>query len=158
VSASGTAYFKNDITSAGIVVKNGSITCDNNIYLSGAYGYGNIRITGLISNNIENKAVWTTNALGTTWMIRLASMPQNWYLNIHNLVVWDTGNVSGLSSVYFGVWGFTATYPYEGLLLSSNNKVNNAQTIAVSYGVVASVGYFVITGIPITTQVLWRLT
>lgn len=160
VSASGVAYFKNDITAAGIVVKNGSISCDNNINLQGAYGYGNLRLTGLISNNIENNAVWTTNALSPTgtWMIRLASMPTNWYLNIHNLVVWDTGNVSGLSSVYFGVWGFTNTFPYEGLLLSSNNKVNNGQTIAVSYGVVSSVGYFVITGIPITTQVFWRLT
>lgn len=158
VSASGVAYFKNTITSAGIDIKNGGITSDNNIRLTGAYGYGNILMTGLISNNIENKAVWTTNALGTTWMIRLVSMPTNWYLNIHNLVIWDTGNVSGLSSVYFGVWGFTGAFPYEGILLSSAVKVNNAQTIAVSYGVVASVGFFVITGIPIGTQVLWRLT
>ena len=160
VASNGVSYFKNDITSAGIIVKNGSISCDNNFNLQGAYGYGNLRISGLISNNIENKAVWTINALSPTgtWMIKLASMPLSWQINIHNLVVWDTGNVSGLSSVYFGVWGFTAQFPYEGLLLSSTNKVNNAQTIAVSYGVVSSVGYFVITGIPIGTQVLWKLT
>jgi hypothetical protein len=158
VAANGVTYFKNTITAAQIDIRNGGFSSDANIELNGNYGYGNIRMTGLISNRSENKAVSTTNALGTNWMIKLTSMPTNWYLNIHNLVVWDVGNVSGLSSVYFGVWGFTNTYPYEGILLSSNNKANNAQTIGVSYGVVSSVGYFVITGIPITTQVFWRLT
>ena len=158
VAANGVAYFKNTITSAGIDIKNGSINSDNELNLNGAFGYGNIRMSGLLSNRAENKAVWTTNALGTTWMIRISGFPVGWQTNIHNLVVWDTGNVSGLSSYYFGVWGFTGQFPYEGLLLSTTNKVNNAQTIGVTYGVVSSVGYFVITGIPIGNQVLWRLT
>jgi hypothetical protein len=95
---------------------------------------------------------------GTYWMIETTSWiaynTNNAQLNIHYLVIWD----SSTGSSYFGVVGFTASYPQDVLFLSSAIK-NKGVAINVGFAYNGTGNSFIyVSGVAGNNQLYYRLS
>jgi hypothetical protein len=87
----------------------------------------------------------------TGWIAYNANNAQ---LNIHNLVIWD----SLTGSSYFGVVGFTGSYPQDVLFLASTTK-NKGVAINPSFGYNPhGNSYIFVRDIGANNQLYYRLT
>jgi hypothetical protein len=133
---------------------NGNLTVKDNISTKNIYN------SGLISNNADGilMTYMTQANIGTCWMIEttgwLAYNANNGRLNIHHLVIWDT--LTGSS--YFGVLGFTGSYPQEVLFLSSASK-NKGVGISAGFAYNASGNsYILVRDIPENNKLYYRIS